>query len=63
MTTILKIELKELKDAKDENEKNKEELYNLNIKYKKLEFQLDQLKRKHEEELEHLTQDLNARHT
>jgi hypothetical protein len=41
MTTILKTELKELKEAKEENEKNKEELYSLNIKYKKLEFNIE----------------------
>jgi len=55
MTTIKKLELKELNEAKEENDKNKEELYNLNIKYKKLDFNLEQLKRKHEEELEILT--------
>jgi len=62
-TVVDKKELKSLQDSKEENDKNKEELYNLNIKYKKLDFQLEQLKRDHKDELETLTHDLNEKHT
>jgi hypothetical protein len=52
MTTINKIELEGLKTASEENEKHKEELYNLNVKYKKLEFNIEQMKNAHTDELE-----------
>lgn len=51
MTTINKKELDGLKAVSEENEKHKEELYNLNIKYKKLEFNIEQLKNAHEDAL------------
>ena len=52
-----------MKDASEENEKTKDELYQLNIKYKKLDFQLEQLKRDHKDELDNLTHELNEKHT
>jgi len=38
MTTISKTELQSLKQSSDENEKSKDDVYQLNIKLKKLDF-------------------------
>ena len=63
MTTVKKQELQDLKEASEQNEKHKEELYGLNIKYKQLEFQTEQLKRDHKDELDSATHDLTEKHT
>lgn len=60
MTTIKK---QELQDLREENEKNKEDLYNINIKLKKVENQCELLKRDHIDQIETLTHELNEKHT
>ena len=60
MTTIKKQELQELRE---DNEKNKEDLYNINIKLKKVENQCELLKRDHIDQIETLTHELNEKHT
>lgn len=62
MTTIKKAELETLQEQAKESEKHKDDLYELNIKYKQLNFQTEQLKRDHKDELEKLEASLNEKH-
>ena len=60
MTTIKK---KELQDLKDQNEKQNKELYELNIKFRKVENEVEIQKRDHADAIETLTAELTEKHS